>query len=303
MSNGQWSLFPQSAVASGWSYYAWPYAYSVTSGGWFYLYPGSATHWSCDMNSGYWSVFGLTMNPPTLLTDAFSGSSANSSLWRIPTWISPTDGTFVGRTQFRCTQNASLPSVTNGRVVIALNTFNPLGSSFYGTDLISIASFDRSAGLSVTVRAKLDAPIPGGLVGGIFLYAPPSTPGDTRHDEIDFELLSNDPTRLLTNIYGDETLGAGHPAAFVCPNGPTTDYHTYQILWLPGRVSWYVDGVLLRSVTTESPLPTGPLYLHLNLWAPGAEFTSAYNAALNWTTNSSADQMHSMSIDWVIVSR
>jgi len=208
----------------------------------------------------------------------------------------------VGRTQFRCTQNAPLPKVTSGNAIIALNTYNPTGSSFYGTDLISNQTFEPGNGFTLTVRAKLDAPIPGGIVGGIFLYAPPSGGNGSRHDEIDFELLSNDPNHLWTNIYGNEPLGVGNPATYSCPNGSTTDYHIYQIRWLSNQVTWYVDGLLLRTVTTQSPIPAGPMYVHFNMWAPAAEFSSAYNSNLNWTDSPERDQTYSMSVDWAIIS-
>ncbi|RPH49104.1 MAG: glycosyl hydrolase family protein [Desulfobacteraceae bacterium] len=237
----------------------------------------------------------------TLLHDDFNGSTVTASNWHIPTWVSPTDGTFVGQTQFRCSQNAALPAVSTGNAIIALDTNNPTGSSFYGTDLISNQSFALGRGITVTVRAKMDAPIPVGIVGGIFLYAPPAGTSNTLHDEIDFELLSNDPNHVLTNIYGNEPLGAGHPASYAFASGSATDYHIYQIQWLPGQVSWYVDGNLVRTVTTQSPIPAGPMYLHFNVWVPGSDFAAAYDQNLHWTTSPSANQTFSMSVDWVTV--
>ena len=114
----------------------------------------------------------------------------------------------------------------------------------------------------------MNAHTPAGIVCGIFLYAPPASTSDTLHDEIDFELLSNDPYHVWTNIYGNELLGAGHAASYSYASGSATDYHTYQIQWLPDRVSWYVDGTLVRTVTTQSPIPAGPMYVHLNIWVP-----------------------------------
>ncbi len=55
----------------------------------------------------------------------------------------------------------------------------------------------------------MSAPLRPGIVGGLFLYA--LAPGsNTLHDEIDFELLSNVPDQVQTNIYGNEPLGIGH---------------------------------------------------------------------------------------------
>ncbi len=247
--------------------------------------------------------FVATVNSTTLLYDDFNGSIVSAGNWRIPTWESPTDGTYVGRTQFRCSQNSPLPAARNSNAIIALDTYNPTGLSFYGTDLISNQSFALGQGFTITVRAKMDAPFPAGIVGGIFLYAPPASIGNTFHDEIDFELLGNEPNHVWTNIYGNEPLGTGHPEAFAYASGSATDYHTYQIQWLPDRVSWYVDGTLFRTVTTQSPVPAGPMYVHLNVWVPYSDFAAAYDPNLHWESSPSANQTFSMSVDWVIVQR
>ena len=236
-----------------------------------------------------------------LLQDDFNGSIVSSGNWHIPTWVSSTDGTYVGRTQFRCTQNASLPVAYNGNAMIDLDTYNPTGASFYGTDLISNQLFTFGQGIIVTVRAKMDTPIPGGIVCGIFLYDAPASSSNTLHDEIDFELLSNDPTRVWTNIYGNEPLGPGHSINYAYASGSATDYHTYQIQWLPGQVSWYIDGNLVRTVTNQSPIPVGSMYFHLNAWVPDIDFAAAYNSGLQYTTSSSANQTFSMSVDSVTI--
>jgi hypothetical protein len=245
----------------------------------------------------------VSLNPSIILFDDFLGTIVNASNWHIPTWVSPTDGTYVGQTQFRCSQNASLPATSNSNAIIALDTYNPTGASFYGTDLISNQLFTLAQGLTITVRAKMDASIPAGIVGGIFLYAPPASASDTLHDEIDFELLSSDPYNVHINIYGNEPLGAGHPAIYAYATGSITDYHTYKIEWLPDQVSWYIDDNLIRTVTTQSPIPAGPMYVHLNIWVPGSDFADAYNSSLHYTSSNSANQTFSMSVDSVTISR
>lgn len=248
---------------------------------------------------------GDVLSPSALLHDDFDGSIVWASNWHIPTWVSPTDGTYVGQTQFRCTP-ASLPAIADGNAIIALDTYNPTaiipGDSFYGTDLISNQSFAHGEGITFMVRAKINNPFPAGLVFGIFLYSPPDG-SDKPHDEIDFEILGNDPTRVYTNIYGNEPLGVGHPASHLYMTGPATDYHTYRIDWLPGQVSWYVDGQLIRTVTTESPIPLGPMYVHLNAWVPKNDFAVAYGMDCKTYCSASpgANQTFSISIDRISV--
>lgn len=231
----------------------------------------------------------------TLLYDDFSGDRVSSSHWHIPTWVSPTDGTVVGQTQFRFTQNSSLPAAHDGNAVIAVESYNPTSFSFYGTDLRSNQSFALGEGIHVTVRAKMNTATPG-IVGGIFLYA--LKPGsDTYHDEIDFELLTNLPHGAQTNIYRNEKLGTGHVQFVPYASGSITDYHTYEIKWEPNHVSWFIDGNLVRTDTRH--VPTGPMNFHLNIWVPDPGWPEAYDPNLSPTTSASSNVIFSMSVDSV----
>ena len=190
----------------------------------------------------------------TFLFDDFNGTIVNSDRWHIPTWTGPGDGTFVGRTQFRCVP-APLPKAENSNAKILLETYNPTanipGDSFYGTDLISNQLFSSGNGIRIEVRAKMNTS-QRGIVGGIFLYVLKSGI-NTLHDEIDFELITNIPDKFQTNIYSNEPLGEGHPILHSYNSGSITDYHTYEIEWQPNRVSWFVDGNLVRTETENLP--------------------------------------------------
>lgn len=236
----------------------------------------------------------------TIFSDQFTGTQMNALKWYIPTWVSPTDGTFVGRTQFRVSQNSPLPRIKNGLAYVALGTYNPTGFSLYGTDLISKRTFKtNSKGILFTCVAKIQGPILKGLVAGIFLYA--LKPGsNTLHDEIDFEILGNYPWHVQTNIYGNEPLEVGHPVSYKMKSSATS-YHTYQILWSTNQVSWYVDTQLVRTVTTESPIPVGPMCIHLNMWAPGQEWPNAYDASLQPVSNPSLNKNYFLLVDQVMV--
>lgn len=233
----------------------------------------------------------------SLLCDDFEGAIVDSGRWHIPTWVSPTDGTVVGLTQFRFTQQSPLPAVENGNAVIVVETFNPTSVSFYGTDLRSNQIFEVGTGIRVVVRAKMNTAVPG-VVGGIFLYAlkPESS---TYHDEIDFELLTNRPNEVQTNIYGNEKLGTGNVQYVPYASGSITDYHTYEIRWQPDRVSWLVDGRLVRTDTRN--VPTGPMRLHLNIWVPDPGWRAAHDPDLKPARSADANRVFSMSVDSVRV--
>ena len=211
--------------------------------------------------------FGLSAaaEPTQALKDDFNGSKLNSKLWLIPSHSPGGDGTFVGRTQFRATQDSAPPKVAEGTVRIPLQSYNPDAHSFYGTEIISRRAFAVEEGLDIVVRARMADSRYRGIVGGIFLYF--LKPGsDTVHDEIDFELLTNAPGQVQTNIYGDEPLGIGHSQMIPFPSGTIADYHTYEIQWRTGEVSWLIDGKLARKTTAN--LPTHPMNFYLNAWAP-----------------------------------
>ena len=239
--------------------------------------------------------------PASLLYDEFSGSVVNKSFWHIPTWVSPTDGTYIDRTQFRVTQNSPLPSISSGAAKITLGSYNPTATisnpSFYGTDLISNQLFVLNSGVDVTVVAKMDSIQPG-TVGGIFLYS--LKPGsNTLHDEIDFELMGNQPNTFQTNIYSNEQLGSGHPISYPYFMGNISGYHTYRMIWLKDKVIFNVDGLDVRTETVH--VPTGPMYLHLNMWAPGAGWAEAYSPTIQATNVSSQNKTFSMSVDTINV--
>ncbi len=243
----------------------------------------------------------LSATTTVLLRDDFSGGSVNAKNWHIPYWT-PDGSTFLGRTQLAVSQNASPPRVSGGAVHLTLDTFNPTGFSFYGTELISNRTFKIGTGLDVKIRAKLNAPIPGGIVGGLFLYM--VKPDGTNHDEVDTELLSNQiangGNKVHTNVFANEPLGAGSPLLAPLPRGgKLAGYHTYQMKCEPGRVTWYVDGVRVR--IERHRIPAGPVRLRLNIWAPAREWTAAYNGRIQPTSTPANNKRYGMDVDSVLV--
>ena len=243
------------------------------------------------------SILPGTILADTLFHDDFNGVIVDPGKWHIPTWEPPGDQTFVGRTQFRCTQHSPLPAAQDGNAILLVETYNPTGFSFYGTDLISNPSFSLGQGIQVIVRAKMNT-TRRGIVGGIFLYALKSEITKD-HDEIDFELLTNHPGGVLTNVYANEPHDDGHPQFVSYSSGSITDYHTYEIKWHANKIAWFVDGNLIRKETRR--LPTGPMNLHLNIWVPDEEFELAYDSGLQPERFKSENQIYSMSFDSVSV--
>ena len=240
-----------------------------------------------------------------IVYDHFSvGINMDNNSWYIPTWKGNGDGTFVGRTQFMCTNSPApwneLPGVNNSEASVNLETYNPYPGAFSGRDAIFQKIFSPGKGLIFTIRAKLKAPMPGGIVGGIFLYNTNSNP--YYHNEIDYELLSNEFNYVHTNIYKDEPLGAGHPDSVNIKNlFPTdiTEYHNYIIQWLPDRVLWLIDGDTI--FTNTNLVPTEPMYLHINIWAPAKEWQGAYSPGIQPTYWPDSNKIYTLLVDFVKV--
>jgi len=252
---------------------------------------------SSDSNAVIWKKLSDIKSATTeIFFDDFNGTAMNPNYWKIPTWTGPSDGTYVGRTQFRCTPYP-LPSVVNSNAVVNLETFNPTGFSLYGTDLISQRSYSPGAGLIFTIRAKLETPTIGGIVAGIFSFDLVA-PSNTIHNEIDFELLTNQLTYVHTNVYDSMPLGVGYPDSTQITTA-ITDYHVYTVIWQTNQISWYVDGTLIRSTT--SVVPDSSMHFHINMWAPAQEWPSAYNVALQPVSLLSANQVYSLLVDSVRV--
>jgi hypothetical protein len=237
-----------------------------------------------------------------LLRDDFEGSALDATRWFVPTG----PGTFFGRTQIR---PPSVPlSVSGGVLRLQLDTWNPSalvsGDSFFGSEIDTIGIYGVGTGLSFSARVRLVAPIPGGLVGSLFSFVfLPAIPG---HDEIDFELLSNDVAsneeRVLSNVFDDDDFSQpGSPSFLAVPGLDLTAFNTYEVRWHPNRVEWYVNGVLHRTETGIVPLE--PQNVRLNFWAPDAFFADAYDAALVPAAAESQNETFFYEVDWVQVER
>ena len=230
-----------------------------------------------------------------LFHDDFNTEIVDRDKWNMTFW----NGQSLGRTAFRTTP---FPEITNGNVVITVESYNPedglAGDYFYGTDLKSLKLIPLKNGCTnIKIRAKMNTSMPG-IVGGIFLFA--FRPGSRiLHDEIDFEFVTSEPDAIMTNSYSNEPLGAGHPQFALYESGTITDYHIYEIKWETDKVSWFVDGNLVR-VDTEH-VPVIPMEIHLNTWFASSEWEQAYNPDFQPATMPDDNQIFGMSVDSIEV--
>jgi hypothetical protein len=175
---------------------------------------------------------GPTREIQTLFFDDFSAPLSTNN-WDYNHFSSVNNPSFYGRTQ----QRQSLPTVSGGVLHLKLDTFNPTGFSFFGSEAITKQTFAPSdaGGIAFEASARIVTPV-AGIVGGIFGYNFNSA---TRlHSELDTELLGNDAAagrnRAQTNVYSNEPVGAGH-ARFV-PVIDLTQFH--PIGWNGSRIGF-----------------------------------------------------------------
>jgi beta-glucanase (GH16 family) len=49
------------------------------------------------------------------------------------------------------------------------------------------------------------------------------------------------------------------------------DTHNYMFEWTPAKVTWFVDGVMLRSNMGNTKIPTNSAKIMMNLWVFGSD--------------------------------
>ncbi len=246
------------------------------------------------------TTYGPIVEKETLFTDDFT-TPLNPADWDYNHWKAVNNPSFYGRTQ----QRQELPGVSDGELHLKLETFNPTYNpadpkqipSFVGSEVITRQTFSNNeGGIFFEVKAHFVDPVDG-VVGGMFLYTN-SIDAGTLHDEIDFEVVSNKPDQIQTNIYSNEPLDSGH-SQYNSIEGVVTEDHFYRIEWFQNAIRWFVDGQLVRVETTN--IPQQPMALHLNIWAPGSEWIEGFSNALNPVITAGANTSCFFDIDSVRV--
>ncbi len=110
-----------------------------------------------------------------------------------------------------------------------------------------------------------------GIVSAFFLH---------RNDpwqEIDIEILGNDTSKLLTNVYFNPGINGtglnygnrGTPILIDLGFDASEDYHSYAIEWEPYEIRWYVDNKLIhkRILWEPTPIPNQPMKLFCSIWS------------------------------------
>ncbi|MGH6760733.1 MAG: glycoside hydrolase family 16 protein [Phyllobacterium sp.] len=84
-------------------------------------------------------------------------------------------------------------------------------------------------------------------------------------DEIDFEILGKDPSRVQLNSYVNGK--GGNEKLVGVSGGADAGYNDYAFVWEKDKLRFYINGQLVHTVTDPAQLPSHDQKIYLSLWA------------------------------------
>jgi len=242
-------------------------------------------------------------NAQVIIDEQFNGNAVDTS-----TFTFDSGNTIFGRVRL----NSNPPPVQNGTLRLRLQSFNPIdtGDLFFADEIRTIQTFAPTAdfGFSFETRARFvdDAnnPLPPGVIGGIFLFGLDANfPNPNERDEIDFELLSNNPMNSIsTNIFNDDGFNvSGNFMVTPVPGLDLTEFNDYRIEWHIDSIQFFVNDQLIREDTTDLALE--PQDFRLNINAQGPEFPAAFSSLIQPTANPADNQIVIMEVDSLVITQ
>ncbi len=90
-------------------------------------------------------------------------------------------------------------------------------------------------------------------------------------DEIDWEMTGSGGSQIETNYYGKGVPNYNN-YQYVNVTTPQTAFHTYGVQWSSEALVWYIDNVVVRTLTAAQAgnyFPQTPMHVSLSLWDGG----------------------------------
>ena len=137
-------------------------------------------------------------------------------------------------------------------------------------------------------EARMQLPAEDGVWPAFWLFA-----ADQSDSEIDImEAKSNRSDEYFTTSH-DKSSGKDQAlSSYVFNPTATTEMHTYGVLWTKETVTWYLDGVAVKSIATPDSMHT-PMYLLVNMQVDSKVPATFKSADLK------VDYIHAYSLDQV----
>lgn len=139
-----------------------------------------------------------------------------------------------------------------------------------------------------TYEARLKTDSGSGINAAFFTYIGPSD--GQPHDEIDFEVLTKDTSKVSVNTYV-----AGKPrngSAIEVGGGTDAGFNDYAFVWEENRLRWYVNGELKHEASSPAELPSHPQKIFFSLW--GSDTFNDWMGAF-----ADPGRKLTMQVDWV----
>ncbi|MBA0861676.1 hypothetical protein Goshw_030300 [Gossypium schwendimanii] len=139
-------------------------------------------------------------------------------------------------------------------------------------DKASGAGFESNVGYAsgfFQIKIKLPNKDFSGVVVAFYLTSDPDGKGGN-HDELDFEFLGSNgpPFTLQTNVFANDE--GGREQRFHLWFDPTSDFHTYGIVWNQHQVVFYVDKTPIRVFKNNTKIgvsyPSQQLVIQGSIW-------------------------------------
>ncbi|KAJ0053743.1 hypothetical protein Pint_01539 [Pistacia integerrima] len=131
-------------------------------------------------------------------------------------------------------------------------------------------------------RLKIPGKDSAGVITAFYL----SSQDNYGHDELDLEFLGNTegkPITLQTNVFVDGV--GGREQRIYLWFDPTSNFHTYKILWNPFQIVFYVEDIPIRVLKNNRNVgmgyPSHPMQMQASLWN-GDWATDGGRTKINW---------------------
>lgn len=157
-----------------------------------------------------------------------------------------------------CTWSAKQVAVSNGTLKLGFEPRESKGRKYVCGEVQTYKRFGYG-----TFEVRMKAVAGSGLNTGFFSFIGPVH--KQPHDEIDFEVLGKDPSKVQVNQYVNGK-SVGSARLVEVPGGADRGFHDYAFVWEKGRIAWYVDGKLVEEATDPAKLPSHPAKIYLSLW-------------------------------------
>lgn len=113
-----------------------------------------------------------------------------------------------------------------------------------------------------TYEARIKTPKGSGLNANIFTYI--GQVHGKPHDEIDFEFLLKDTSKVQLNVFA---AGKGKNEYMAPLDTPSDEgFADYAFVWAPDSITWYINGKEVHRIDDPSKQPKNDAKIYLSLW-------------------------------------